>query len=68
MALWFFAGAQVLVQRGGLGGRGCSQLLIEHLYQLVVVPERLAPFTKRLLAALQGLELGAACRASDTLG
>ena len=57
MALNFFAGAQALVERSGLGGRRCAQLLVEQLHQLLVVPYGTAAIAQVRLAAHQ-LPLG----------
>lgn len=53
MALNFFASVQAFVQRSGLGGQRRAQLLLEQLYQLLVVLERPAAFAQGRLAAHQ---------------
>ena len=53
MALNFFASVQAFVQRSGLGGQRRAQLLLEQLYQLLVVLERPAVFAQGRLAAHQ---------------
>jgi hypothetical protein len=53
MALNFFASVQAFVERSGLGGQRRAQLLVEQLYQLLVVLERPAAFAQGRLAAHQ---------------
>ena len=53
MALNFFASVQAFVERSGLGGQRRAQLLVEQLYQLLVVLERPAAFAQSRLAAHQ---------------
>ena len=53
MALNFFVSVQAFVQRSGLGGQRRAQLLLEQLYQLLVVLERPAAFAQGRLAAHQ---------------
>src|ERR671917_748191 len=53
MALDLFAGAQAFVERPGLGGWRCAQLLVEQPDQLLVVPQRPPPLAQCRLAAHQ---------------
>ena len=53
MALDLFAGAQAFVERLGLDGWRCAQLLVEQPDQLLVVPQRPPPLSQSRVAAHQ---------------